>query len=514
MTCKILFFSISIFLILNADGQGFSDHEISKSVSDLANSDFVNINEADGRFSWSLNLHNIETSLGAIPISINYSTIGNIVQQDAGPVGLGWNINCMWKVDREMIGLPDEYVKENRHPLHREVAGYWRNSADVGSIHTIHQKHELSRGYIDTKNDFFSVSGYGLAGKFAFAQTSSPGRHTEGPSQGMFFPAQNTNVELLASYTDITLDDGIDDNSDYGTSPGWQYKKMEIDGFQFVNHTNGVIYDYAYESGQSTYTNNEDGCDPNGPGNCRYSWRSEWSLQEVNDANGNEILRCEYANLPNYTTEHQSLTAFGKHTPHHPSQGHINYRTTSSSTIEKIHSNPMEKLHFRGGYLEFVYSNDRSDIGGAYQLDEILVYQDNASDPVKRIVFTYSYFGSDSSSPVSKLRLDSVQIFERHDSTEPYVYHFDYNEANHLSHQNGRYEDLWGFENSYNDDLIDRQERQPEFDRTLKTTLKNITFPNGSAVEIEYEQHEFYHDISNPWDIPELEPFLNILTFE
>jgi len=62
-----------------------------------------------GSFSYSIPLHTLNSYDIQLPISLNYHTTGNRVDDIASWVGLGWNLNAGGAISRVMIGTPDEF---------------------------------------------------------------------------------------------------------------------------------------------------------------------------------------------------------------------------------------------------------------------------------------------------------------------------------------------------------------------------------------------------------------------
>lgn len=85
-----------------------------------------------GAMAWSLPLYTYKDEDFTIPISLDYRFDGCRPSQPAGTVGMGWNLNCGGVITRQVVGLPDDYIRqvsfidtENEHHESWEVGFYF-----------------------------------------------------------------------------------------------------------------------------------------------------------------------------------------------------------------------------------------------------------------------------------------------------------------------------------------------------------------------------------------------------
>lgn len=78
-------------------------------MAEINNGDF-GVNGYTGSFNYSIPLHNLKSYSLELPISLNYNTTGNKVDDIASWVGLGWNLSSGGSISRVMMGMPDEYT--------------------------------------------------------------------------------------------------------------------------------------------------------------------------------------------------------------------------------------------------------------------------------------------------------------------------------------------------------------------------------------------------------------------
>lgn len=184
----------------------------------------------------------------------------------------------------------------------------------------------------------------------------------------------------------------------------------------------------------------------------------------------------------------------------------INYQFTSS-----LESNYrlLASIQTESEKINFLYS-DRIDYQGMKKLDSIVI-KNTFNDFVKKIKFSYDYFNSNqndncynltylSNDLLSKrLKLNSIQFGDEN----PYL--FEYNSIL-LPKKNSYSYDYWGFYNGhYNTNpypnlshigfpqFSDNSQNNfnPNFNYTKAASLEKIKFPTGGVTCFEYEPHKF-----------------------
>ena len=65
-----------------------------------------------GAMAWSLPLYTYKDEDFTIPISLDYRFDGCRPTQPAGTVGMGWSLNCGGVITRQVVGLPDDYIRQ------------------------------------------------------------------------------------------------------------------------------------------------------------------------------------------------------------------------------------------------------------------------------------------------------------------------------------------------------------------------------------------------------------------
>lgn len=82
-----------------------------------------------GAMAWSLPLYTYKDEDFTIPVSLNYRFDGCRPAQPSGTVGYGWSLNCGGVITRQVVGLPDDYV---RQVVYVDTDGEQHESWEVG----------------------------------------------------------------------------------------------------------------------------------------------------------------------------------------------------------------------------------------------------------------------------------------------------------------------------------------------------------------------------------------------
>jgi hypothetical protein len=118
----------------------------------MVNSISTNIDLYTGKLNVELPLYNLKSRDIEVPIGLSYSRNGIKVDEVAGWVGLGWNLNAGGTITRVMNGLPDEFEGEV-DLMH--IGGDNKNDA-YGYLHLkdegVKQKVELEKFHSDFSN--------------------------------------------------------------------------------------------------------------------------------------------------------------------------------------------------------------------------------------------------------------------------------------------------------------------------------------------------------------------------
>jgi YD repeat-containing protein len=115
------------------------DYSVKETVAFSNSRGSINQNNATGALNYGIPVYTINTGVLTHSIGINYYTNGIKVRQEAGPIGLGWNLNAGGKITRTVRGLPDEYGLEIQYMdpitniLLTKIAGEYPNRTYLSS---------------------------------------------------------------------------------------------------------------------------------------------------------------------------------------------------------------------------------------------------------------------------------------------------------------------------------------------------------------------------------------------
>jgi RHS repeat-associated protein len=123
-----------------------------------------NLNHYTGTANVNIPLFEIGQGSVKLPVSIGYSASGNKVDDLAGWVGVGWNLNVGGVITRTVIGQPD--MSNN----YFNVSYPWDTNpvTDPNDINERNFVKEVANGNIETKPDIFTYTFGGKSGQFSY----------------------------------------------------------------------------------------------------------------------------------------------------------------------------------------------------------------------------------------------------------------------------------------------------------------------------------------------------------
>jgi len=163
--------------------------------------------------------------------------------------------------------------------------------------------------------------------------------------------------------------------------------------------------------------------------------------------------------------------------------------------ISYVTEKRLSRVNFPSGYALFYYTS-RSDISGAYKLDEINLYS-NANELIKKIRLVNSYFGPTSGATADQKRLKLEKLQEIASGADTIQYQFVYNSTELPS----RFSFARDFKNYYNGrtnnlSLIpynangptpyNYADRDPDSNYVKACTLEKIIYPSGGNQTFDY----------------------------
>lgn len=416
-----------------------------------------------------------EINIGKIklPVSLDYHAGGIRVDEVASSVGLGWALNGVGVVSRNMVGRPDESTEGYLNSPSFDSLYTWHNDrTDYGtSIETKYARYLVSWTMYhekETEPDVFSYTINGQSGKFIFKK------------DGSIMQIPKTNNRIIKTGNDFT-----------------------------INDENGVVY--IFDQKETTeYV---------GASTTPY-YTSTWRLSKMIDANTQDTIYFIYegacdVNVTRYENFGHSLGYAGDCGNNNTSQFGPTY---TPSTVNHHNELFPKEIVWRGGKISFNNTCGRQDKASEKRLDEINIYADQNSQLtlIKRIKLFQSYFFSD---PIPygtvdeknyRLRLDSVGFMST-SNAEAYYYRMTYNTSQPMAPRQSYAQDKWGFNNGQfgNSSLMPTQtvpyygtyytigaaNREADAQAMQACTINSIEYPTKGKTVFEFEPHK-YSDIT------------------
>ena len=463
----------------------FSENTFPKTPEAASFSKFIDIpaNSFTGTVNISIPIYDIQFDGKSFPITLEYNTSGIKLDEIASRVGLGWNLSLGGvHMSKQVMGHPD------RETAFKHILDYSFDPNDAN------------------RNSHIMIDIMGEA----------PNYSPEIPTSG-----------------DISRNDVEPDIYTYSTLQGngkfvWDFRKNEILTFphrNFKNTSNRYVLNFLEEDGTEyefqhlknvVYNRNS----------CSNSYFNETDLQgEINlkkivSSSKQESITFEYTqgistgqNIKYYISTSEKKKLYSS-TPNYQFPVSL-FNVCHTYNINNIQfGNRINKLNFKGGYIEFIYSNTynntfREDIEGDVYLKRILVKNNDGTvlkDYELEMTFTTSddeinatYLNTPENYNLKK-RMFLTKVIDKVLNTN---YILDYYEGN-ISPRLNNSKDYWGVYNgSNNSSSIGKvkygnieyefgENLLPNLEYAKRGNLKRITYPTKGFMEIEYELDQFF----------------------
>jgi YD repeat-containing protein len=460
----------------------------------------VTFDHYHGNANINIPLYELNVEGVSIPISLSYTTGGIPLSQQATAVGLGWNLNAEYSVNRFINDIPDDYSYE----ISGESKTGWLtnyinmlinneyldgpfiqdfNNADTSNVETSILLRKINK-YLDTQPDNFFYSTTNSSGQFIFDEKPNIYPTIE-YNNVLKIGAERDTIEYQLTYDpnlsfetigvfNITDPNGNKFTYDVKESsssifrnlindPNWQYhyanfQEGSLDRYYRKFFTDGIIHkyqnrvlNYSGEYASQGYSTNI------------------WKVGNIETCTGNRI-NFTYEEVvyqtDNFTYEiFQSFDQDGAHLLKMKSEldeyAPITYCTERIKRIKCIESDQIK--------IVFNYNETRLDVGTqvpppdidklAKQLDKIEVYAKTTSSLtlIKEFRFVYSYFDfltvpnnnlyNTDETAKKRLRLDGVDITDGSTIIGSYKFNYDYSDSRKLPSRFSKAQDFWGYYN-------------------------------------------------------------------
>lgn len=415
----------------------------------------------------NIDLFKLQVGTIELPISIQYTSTGVKVSEVASSVGLSWNLNVPFNINRSISGFADDFNGQQKGYFYnsRFFVGNNPNPDILSECYLLYDDNgdpyfyagvdgvllttldSLRANYFDVMPDVFYYHLLNDAGKFVFDLDRNPQLLEYSDSEILYHPFLN----------------GYDK---------WTLKTAD-------NHI------YTFLEKEQIYNTIDCGSGP-GPFPPRQE-TSAWLVSSIKS--GLDEINFIYENN---TIQHDTRISDKMSTT---DGGFYQFSVCSSQSI--FDSKQLNSIIGNNG-VEVVFrydSSERSDLLGGHALSEIEIFKTGVS--IQKIHFYQSYFGNS-----SKLKLDSVKFEYENDKMMP-GYLFDYNSPSSVPDVDSRSVDFWGYFNGANNshlltnlvfggnEYTFTTDRDANFSSCLAGSLKSITYPTGGKREFSYELNEF-----------------------
>ena len=419
------------------------------------------VNLFNGLPQISFTLFEVRSGALTQPITLSYHGGGIKVGEDAGWVGLGWDLFYGGAITRTVYGLPDEE----------------EDFADTPNAQTVRTQMNVDPS--DIYNTYFDA----LAEGFSYSYMQDQYQFNCQAGNGMFV-LNNTNIPLLIPHQPLSIDfSGVTKQ---------------------INNADQTSF--LFRATDQTSISGKDN-----------PYVSSWSIDQILSRDRKDTIRYNYQSdgyISNINRRKYDGYIFNS-TPEGSTYSRIGLQ--NSTSVMEVQAQKPQYIFFKDGKLEFILSdrydiyssrNAQSPINHALKkLDRIIVYRkgnDGLYNPIKQIKFYYSYFGTESP-PTSpnpdclRLRLDRVT--ELVGSEERLIAFFQYH--NGLPPKTSYSTDHWGYYNGaanptpivgfqMNYQYINGATKSSVAANMLAGSLFKITYPTGGSTIFNWEANDVY----------------------
>jgi hypothetical protein len=412
-------------------------------------------------------------------VSLNYNANGIMVEEEAGWLGLGWDLSVGGTIARSIVGRNDEATTSSGYTqaatiLNMPLYNATNPETWLNTLTHANQK-QISDGIYDLQPDTYFLNFDGQSAKLFFDKNGNP---------------------YISPYRPWKITGNI--------STGFTVTNEAGTIYQFTTVENSLYDSYSSANDNST----------------TMSANSALYLSRIISANKTDTIQFNYLPVSfTQSSKTQSETMYnltdGQNT--HPC-GTVLAETTKhfySYTSQTINTYYLSSITYRGGKVELVVTQDRLDIdqnnqGNQYRVRELNVYSQNngAYTLVKKIKFYQDYFNNAASTSMAKRLM--LTKFTLYSATDSMTHAFSYSTPNALPNKNSLAQDHWGYYNgreastlipAYDDHLgttYTGADRSPDSNYVTNGMLHSITYPSGGVATLDYEINDYSFIKSSP----------------
>ncbi len=357
----------------------------------------------EGTPAISIPIYTIKCGSLSLPISLSYNFNGLFPLQDAGWVGLGWNLNAGGAITRAVEGGVDN----------SEHSGY--NYGQYNLYDSVEFSPDISNFYGSAYNNLLGDTGksYDLAPDIFDAEFN-------GYSDKFLWV---NGAAYMMTY-----------NKDFAVS--WPSPSSNIT----ITTADGTIY--VFGAGETT-TNYYFG----GDDSTHQSYSSAWYLTQMISADHKDTIQLNYGS---YTWQQPGVSYVSSYLKGGGGAGDIGSGPAAFQAGPSITTSILQSIQCRNNRISFVLDTAaRTDVSGSYpRLREIDVVDSLTGSVTKKNRFSYEYFGQTSTSPAlyERLALKTFTSVNSSISSDSLTYVFKYiNEFSSFPSKSAASIDYWGF---------------------------------------------------------------------
>ncbi len=414
-----------------------------------------------GQVNIEIPLLEVEQGGFKLPIKLTYNTTGIQINNRTTWVGTNWNLDAGGVITRTVKGNADENGE----------SGFWKKGEKLNDPQWYDIFYLLNKVFYNP-NEPFSIE----PDEFNFKAPGISGTFYIGNDQKAYVVGQpDMKVELNSHMTSV---------GDYRIHPSW----MEI----IITAPDGIRYEFRTTEQSCTIVEGAIG------------FVSSWLLNRIIFPKDGSKLNFEYSDkLFDIGSCFREIYSVGSYEL--KSNGLYEYKGGYYENISREYNTSIDHYYLKSitgdnFKLDFIRNQSPQKKCNWSQLKSIILSRNSDNKKIKNIQFEYN-----SDNPEFRFWLTSVRVFgqQKEDESMP-PYRFVYYLYKSLPKEYSNYfsTDHWGFYNGgYHktipdmftdmDNIYYSSERNANPEQLTKGMLKQIIYPTGGSIKLEYEPNDF-----------------------
>ncbi|NER14551.1 hypothetical protein GWK08_13940 [Leptobacterium flavescens] len=394
----------------------------------------------------------------SLPLSLNYHSGGNKVEAIASWVGLGWSLNNIPSISRNVRGIPDEgtggYFSKFQGKTVKEL---WDENDSGNSTSYDQFRAYLYQREVDSEPDIFYYNLPTESGKFFYNQESD---------EFVTFPKSNVKITRNGNNYNLRTQDGVE---------------YVFDIREMTTARGGALFNPIISS---------------------------WYSSKMISANRRDTISFRYISENQFYKTKSAITKYqwiGGDPVSIPSS------LESINTTNTINAKILSEIRFKKGYIRFNRNTEeREDLQGGHSLNNISVYN-YKNELIRKYHLTFKYLQANNSCSRESSYSHKWMLLEKLENTSPdlvtkLTHRFSYNENSTPPCRLSPAQDYWGYYNGRisNVNLIPTvnipnsnpplqiagANREVNSVRSQFGIIEKIIYPTGGYTEFDFENNE------------------------